>query len=100
MALILDKTLLKNPLAAVSVLGMVICTYIYYKHDVELAQHLRGMFLGSFLLVMAYVLHKRYELVEPQNRQKSFSKYFPILFAVMGMANLGLGIFLIFGSWW
>lgn len=96
----IDKTLLKNPLAAVSVLGMVICSYIYYQHDVELAQHLRGVFLGSFLLVLAYILYKRHEPVEPQNRQKLVSKYFPHLFAIMGLANLGLGAFLIFGSWW
>lgn len=90
MALKMDKTLLKNPLAMGFGLGVFISPVLYYKFDIEWAQYLQGVFMGGFFLVMAYVYYKRHELVEPHVR---YVKYFPLLFGIIGLVSLAQGVF-------
>ncbi|MGL1921130.1 MAG: hypothetical protein OCD03_08885 [Hyphomicrobiales bacterium] len=91
MAKIIDKTLLKNPIAIVFGLGVFVSMLAYYIYDIELAYHLHGIFLGLFLLTLAYVYFKRNKIEATENSQSKFAKFIPLLFVVIGVASVFSG---------
>lgn len=92
MSLFVDRSLLKNPLAIILGVAVLVSMLAYYIYGIELAHHLHGIFLGLFLFTLAYTYYRRNQSDEKQDVLSNIAKYFPYLFAGLGAASLWQGV--------